>query len=169
MSTRGLFLRSRLALCGVRPHVRTPQCTGTAAAQGNCKALGRPATRDTESKQGWRRRSGQAEHQLGSHQLKATEAAGRGRWKTVVATPTRAQVHWQAVKSIPLKRMDGSPRRRKTRMGYCARTVTDVQPDIVLALGGWMSRMLQSERPDPALSAPGHGREKKKSSLVKHK
>ena len=33
---------------------------------------------------------------------------------------------------------------------------TDVQPDIVLALGGWMSRMLQSERPDPALSAPGH-------------
>ena len=50
----------------------------------------------------------------------------------------------------------GPPRRWKTRMGYCARIVTDVQPDIVLALGGWMSRMLQSERPDPALSAPGH-------------
>ena len=50
----------------------------------------------------------------------------------------------------------GPPRRRKTRMGYCARTVTDVQPDIVLALGGWMSRMLQSERPDPALSEPEH-------------
>ena len=28
----------------------------------------------------------------------------------------------------------GPPRRRKTRMGYCTRTVTDVQPDIVLAL-----------------------------------
>ena len=47
-------------------------------------------------------------------------------------------------------------------MGYCARTATDVQPDIVLALGGWMSRMLQSERPDPAISEPGHRSERRK-------
>ena len=38
--------------------------------------------------------------------------------------------------SIPLEMMDGSPASAEN--------------------SGWMSRMLQSERPDPALSAPGH-------------
>ena len=40
--------------------------------------------------------------------MRATEAS-RGRWETAAAISTLAQVHWQAVKSIPLERMDGSP------------------------------------------------------------
>ena len=63
----------------------------------------------------------------------------------------------------------GPPRRRITLDRLGARPATDIQPDIVLALAGWVSRMLESERPDLALSKPGMGREKKKSSLVKLK
>ena len=64
--------------------------------------------------------------------MKATEA-GKGRWKTAAATPTRAQVHWQAVKSILLERMDGSV----PRVGGKLEWVIAHAPatDIVLALG----------------------------------
>ena len=144
---------SRLALCGVRPHAamyRNHCCSRQLQSPGPA----RDPRHRKQTRLEWR--SGQEEHQLGSHQLKATEA-DRGRWKTAAATPTRAQVQWQAVKSIPLERMDGSPASAENSNGLL-RTHRDrrTKPDIELALGGWMSRMLQSERPDPALSEPEH-------------
>ena len=58
------------------------------------------------------------------------------------------------MKLIPLERMDGSPASAENSNGLAHSTATDVQPDIVLALAGRISRMLKGERPDPALSEP---------------
>ena len=119
-------------------------------------------TRDTESKQGWRWRSGQAEHQLGSHLMRATEA-GRGRRETAAAIATRAQVQWQAVKSILLERMDGSPASADNSKWVIAHAPRQTYNQTSCCTGGRMSRMLQNERPEPAISAPGHRARREKS------
>ena len=54
-------------------------------------------------------------------------------------------MHWCVVKLIPLERMDGSPASAENSNGLAHSTATDVQPDIVLALAGWISKMLTGE------------------------
>ena len=61
----------------------------------------------------------------------------------------------------------GPPRRRTTLEGLGARPATDVLPGIGLALGGWVSRALQRERPGSASAKQHIERREEKSSTVK--
>ena len=142
--------------------VRGPRCQGISSAQA-----ARPPAQTT-IKVGSAAQTGEC-NQLGWNQQNG-ESGQPGRSRCVRETVRARNATWIVLwsrKPIPLERMDGSPASADNSKGLGARPATDVLPGIGLALGGWASRALQSERPGSASAKQHIERRKEKSSSAK--
>ena len=124
---------------------------------------------DTDSNQGWRWSVDKRTQTVGVVPAEWRRQAGRqekmhGSDRTGLGKPPG--LCCGAGSPFRWKGWMGPPRRRITLEGLGARPATDVLPDIVLVLGGWASRALQSERPGSASAKQHIERRKEKSSSV---